>query len=242
MRQTAQQALVEPGDALRQYYSKLLQTLGPQGWWPAKTRLEVVLGAILTQNTSWQNAARALKRLRTEKLRTMASLRAASRARIEAAIRPAGFFRQKARTIKNFLAWLDRTCGGSLYTMFAMPETDVRDELLGISGLGPETVDAVLLYAGRKPFFVADSYTRRILSRHGLLPAKAGYAAAQEFLHRQLTRDEAMFNEFHALLVEVGKTHCKRQTPHCGSCPLEEFLPPSENAAERSENLFMQAV
>lgn len=242
MRGTAQRPEVEPGDALRQYYSKLLEGLGEQGWWPARTRLEVILGAILTQNTSWRNAARALTKLREQKLLNLTSLAAASRAKLESAVRPAGFFRQKARTIRNILAWLEKTCRGSLDAMFAIPAARLREELLRISGIGPETADAILLYAGRKPFFVADAYTRRILSRHGLVPETAGYAEVQEYLHRHLVHDEAMFNEFHALLVEVGKTHCKRQSPRCESCLLKEFLPAPEGAAERSANLIFEAV
>jgi len=110
--------------------------------------------------------------------------------------------------------------------MFARPGEELRAELLRLKGLGPETVDAILLYAGRQPFFVADAYSRRILTRHGLVPEGAGYAAAQEFVHRHLQRHPDVYNEFHALLVEVGKCYCKRQTPRCEVCPLERFLPP----------------
>src|SRR5579883_1626247 len=168
--------------SLIQYYQTLHDTLGPQGWWPARTRMEVIVGAILTQNTSWRNAARALRHLR-----------------------PAGFFRQKAATIWNFVNWLDRRHRGSLHSLFSTPSDVLRKELMKLKGLGDETVDAILLYAGRKPFFVADAYTRRILSRHGWLPANADYATAQEFIHRQLPGDAQLFNEFHALLVEIGK-------------------------------------
>jgi endonuclease-3 related protein len=128
-------------------------------------------------------------------------------------------------TIRNFLDWLTRTCDGSLATLFSRPAQEARRELLKIRGLGPETVDAILLYAGRRPFFVADAYTRRILARHGLVPAKAGYAAVQEFLHRHLPADQALFNEYHALLVEAGKRFCRRREPDCKACPLGAFLP-----------------
>jgi len=222
-------AAVEPGveaaETLRAYYVTLHQRLGPQGWWPARTRLEVILGAILTQNTAWTSAALALRRLRKAGLLNLARLQRASRSELEECIRPAGFYRQKALTIRNFLDWLRRACGGSLATLFAAPAEEARRELLKVRGLGPETVDSILLYAGRRAFFVADAYTRRILARHGLVPAKAGYSAVQEFLHRHLPADQVLFNEYHALLVEVGKHFCGRQKPDCEVCPLKAFLP-----------------
>jgi endonuclease-3 related protein len=216
---------VEAAETLRHYYQTLHQRLGPQGWWPARTRLEVILGAILAQNTAWTNAALAVRRLRKAGLLNLARLQRASRSELEDCLRPAGFYRQKALTIRNFLDWLTRACAGSLATLFALPAEEARRELLKIRGLGPETVDAILLYAGRHPFFVADAYARRILARHGLVPAKAGYSAVQQFLHRHLPPDQALFNQFHALLVEVGKRFCRRQQPDCGACPLKAFLP-----------------
>ncbi len=225
MQSSARTPLGGPSQTLKRYYAKLHNELGPQGWWPARTRLEVILGAILTQNTSWRNAALALKRLRKAGLLTLSGLRKARQAELKASIRPAGFFRQKAATIRNFLTWLSAACGGSLRSMFARPPASLRSELLKLRGLGPETVDAILLYAGMQPFFVADAYTQRILARHRLLPAKTNYSMTQQFLHDHLPAQPAMFNEFHALLVEVGKRYCKRNAPQCGGCPLEEFLP-----------------
>ena len=214
-----------PGTLLQQYYQRLIGELGPQGWWPARTRLEVILGAILVQNTTWQNADRALGRLRKAGLLRLSELRNATRAELQSHIRPAGFFRQKSLTVWNFLDWLGRTYHGSLGRLFSRPAAGLRQELLSLKGLGPETVDAILLYAGRQPFFVADAYTRRIMARHGLVPPTADYAAVQQFLHENLPADQALFNEFHALLVEVGKRYCKRQAPRCDQCPLQEFLP-----------------
>lgn len=216
---------LEAGKALRLYYARMLRELGPQGWWPGRTRLEVILGAILTQNTAWRNAALALQRLRRVRLLSLEKLRKASLNELESQIRPAGFFRQKARAIRNFLAWLDANHAGSLKALFATPAEKLRGNLLQLKGLGPETVDAILLYAGRQPFFVADAYTRRILARHEQVSSKASYAAVQQFLHQHLPADPALFNEYHALLVEVGKRHCKREAPRCDSCPLKEFLP-----------------
>jgi endonuclease-3 related protein len=215
----------EPGEALRRYYQALYQRFGAQRWWPARTRLEVILGAILTQNTAWRNAALALKELRKAGLLNLKRLQTVSRVELESFIRPAGFYRQKAASICNFLNWLRRTPGSSLRAVFARPPEELRRELLGVKGLGPETVDAILLYAGRRPLFVADAYTRRVLKRHGLIAPEASYAQTQEFLHQYLTRQHELFNEFHALLVEVGKRYCRREQPHCDDCPLREFLP-----------------
>jgi len=214
-----------PGLLLTRYYQRLLQELGPQRWWPARTRLEVILGAILVQNTNWQNAHQALVKLRKAGLLSLAKLRRTRRARLESYVRPAGFFRQKALTIEEFLNWLGRTYNGSLGALFARPAAELRKELLNLKGLGPETADAILLYAGRQPFFVADAYTRRIMARHELVSPTAGYATVQQFLHQHLPADQAFFNEFHALLVEVGKRYCKKQAPRCDQCPLGEFLP-----------------
>lgn len=219
---------VEPGAALRAFYAKMLSELGPQDWWPARSRLEIIVGAILAQNTAWQNAALALKRLRTSGLLSMGRLRKASLQEIETCVRPAGFFRQKARTIRNFLDWLESACRGSLGKMFGLPPEEARGLLLEIKGLGPETVDAILLYAGGHPFFVADSYTRRVMARHQMVHPEARYDDVQSFLHRHLPPEPELFNEYHALLVEVGKQYCKRPSPRCPDCPLEIFLGPNQ--------------
>lgn len=219
---------VEPGTALLQFFAKMLTELGPQNWWPARTRLEIILGAILVQNTAWQNAALALKQLRRNGLLNLGRLRTASLLELEGCVRSAGFYRQKAHTIQNFLAWLDNTCGSSLTAMFAIAPDELRHQLLRVRGLGPETVDAILLYAGQRPFFVADNYTRRILTRHEMVRRGADYGEVQKFLHHHLPADPDLFNEYHALLVQVGKQYCKRQAPECGDCPLEGFLEPHQ--------------
>lgn len=187
--------------------------------------MEVILGAILTQNTSWLNAARALRQLGKVGLLKIEPLGKVPTAELAMQIRAAGFYSQKAATIHNFLEWLDAAHAGSLARLFARPAEEVRHHLLGVKGIGPETADAILLYAGRKPAFVADAYTRRILARHDLLPPRASYAAARFFLHQHLPPDHALFNEFHALLVATGKRFCFRNSPHCDGCPLRPFLP-----------------
>lgn len=219
-----------PGAPLEDYFARLLERFGPQGWWPARTRMEVILGAILTQNTAWNNASLALSELRSRGLLRIGTLRHVPQQTLESAIRHAGFFRQKAAAIRAFICWLDSDYGGSLARLFAAPPERLRTELLDVKGLGPETADAILLYAGHKPWFVADAYTRRILSRHGWLAAGAAYHEAQALLHRALPRDYTLFSEFHALLVETGKKFCKRREAQCAGCPLREYLPGPEFA------------
>ena len=226
------QAGPEAGELLLRYYSALQQRFGPQHWWPARTRLEVILGAILTQNTTWYNATLALRNLRRAGLLRWQELRRVSLPALEACVRPSGFYRQKARTIWNFVAWLSRQHAGSLPKLFRQPQEELRRQLLALPGLGPETADAILLYAAQRPFFVADAYTRRVLVRHWLLPRAAGYSQAQQFLHAHLPRQAPLFNEFHALLVEVGKRYCQPRSPQCAGCPLEGFLPPGGTIAE----------
>ena len=241
MQRAAQPFGVEPGEVLETYYEELLRQFGPQGWWPARTRLEVILGAILTQNTTWQNAARAISRLRDAGLLSWSGLRSAPLSRLEMCVRPAGYFRQKTRTIRTFVEWLDAVHHGSLDALFCQPPDVARAQLLALRGMGPETVDAVLLYAGKLPFFVADAYTRRVLARHGLISHGDGYSAAQQFLHHYLPPNEALFNEFHALLVETGKRHCKRQAPSCKSCPLQPYLPAHGNSTRDLRRNFRRS-
>jgi endonuclease III related protein len=226
MQRIDQQPAAAPSETLRRFYLTLLESFGAQRWWPAKTRLEIILGAILTQNTTWQNATLALKNLRRAGLLSWRVLRRAPLGELELLVKPAGFYRQKAKTIHLFRDWLEHSFGGSLDRLFKMEPRHTRQELLTLKGIGPETADAILLYAGQQPFFVADAYTRRVLSRHQLLPATASYESAQQFLHQYLEADQVMYNEFHALLVEAAKRYCRRQVSHCEECPLRIFLPP----------------
>lgn len=212
---------------LEKYFQALHSRFGPQRWWPARTRMEMILGAILTQKTAWRNAALALRELRRAGLLGLDRLRKASIPQLATHIRSAGFFRQKARTIHNFLDWLDRRCEGSLHRLFSIPPGEARRGLLSVKGLGPETVDAILLYAGRQPYFVADAYTRRVLARHRLIPWETRYDGAQILIHSRIPSNYVLYNEYHALLVEVGKKYCVKSAPKCSGCPLEPFLPPS---------------
>jgi endonuclease-3 related protein len=229
MRLADEQGEVAPGGILRRFYVTLLESFGPQGWWPARTRWEVIWGAILTQNTTWRNATLALKNLRKGGLLAWRRLRQISLDELEPLIRPAGFCRQKAKTLRNFANWIEQAHGGSLDSLFSLGTARARAQLLALNGIGPETADAILLYSGRQPVFVADAYTRRVLSRHQLISPTADYHSAQRFLHQHLPPDEALFNEFHALLVEAAKRFCHRNVPHCEECPLGEFLPRQEH-------------
>jgi endonuclease-3 related protein len=225
MRMGSEQGEVARDEILRRFYTTLLESFGPQGWWPARTRWEVIWGAILTQNTTWRNATLALKNLRKVGLLTWRRLRQVSADELEPLIRPAGFYRQKARTLHSFAHWIEQAHGGSLDSLFAQGAAPARAQLLALRGIGPETADAILLYSGRQPVFVADAYTRRVLSRHQLLSPTADYESAQQFLHQALPPDQALFNEFHALLVEAAKRFCHRNVAHCEECPLGKFMP-----------------
>ena len=224
MRWVGEQGEAAPGEVLRRFYATLLESFGPQRWWPARTRWEVIWGAILTQNTTWRNATLALQNLRKAGLLTWRGMRQISLRELEMQIRPAGFYRQKARTLRHFVDWLEQAHGSSLDSLFSLGVERARAQLLAIKGIGPETADAILLYAGRQPVFVADAYTRRVLERHQLLPSDADYPVAQRFLHEHLPSDAALFNEFHALLVEAAKRFCHRNAAHCERCPLGKFL------------------
>ena len=171
---------------IRAYYDALYRAWGPQHWWPAQSRLEVVAGAYLTQNTSWTNVEMALANLRAARILSVRGIREAPVRQLEGLIRPAGYFRQKAERLKLFVDFLDRRYGGSLPRMFARPTRELRQELLVLNGIGPETADSILLFAGNHPVFVVDTYTRRILTRHEILPEKSGYEEIQELLEQSL--------------------------------------------------------
>jgi len=207
-------------ERLKEFYNSLYSHYGPQHWWPAESILECILGAILTQNTSWKNVEKALNLLKSNKLISIDELYTIPTHSLAKLIRSSGYFNQKANKIKNFINFAKLKYNGSLEEMFAEDAMRLRGKLLEIKGIGPETADSILLYAGRKPIFVVDAYTHRILSRHGLIPEVTSYDEIQELFMGVLPRDTNLFNEYHALLVKVGKEHCKRK-PICKGCPLE---------------------
>jgi endonuclease III related protein len=173
-------------EQLIDYYRALFRAWGRQQWWPARTRFEVIVGAFLTQNTAWTNVEIALRSMRAAGVLNLKGVRAVSRSKLETLIRSSGYFRQKARRLKIFVAFLDAHYGGSLNRMFAQPTQKLRDELLALNGVGPETADSILLYAGQRPVFVVDAYTRRILDRHGILPSSASYDEIRLLFQRAL--------------------------------------------------------
>jgi endonuclease III related protein len=173
-------------DAIRAYYHTLFSAWGHQHWWPAQSRFEVIVGAYLTQNTAWTNVEKALSNLRKARLLTIRGIRRTPQPRLEQLIRPAGYFRQKAQRLKTFVSFLDERHGGSLAKMFAQPTSELRDELLALNGVGPETADSILLYAGNHPVFVVDAYTRRILERHQIVSSAAGYDEIRQLFEQAL--------------------------------------------------------
>lgn len=206
-------------------YEALFRHFGPQHWWPGRTPFEVCVGAILTQNTAWTNVEKAIARLRAARALTPRALHALPAAALADLIRPAGYFNVKARRLQAFTGLLHTRHGGSLRRLFARPAPELRAELLATSGIGPETADSIILYAANQPVFVIDAYTRRLLARHGWLDARAGYHEAQALFTAQLPPDRARYNEYHALIVALGKHHC-RPRPRCATCPLRRWLPP----------------
>jgi endonuclease III related protein len=244
------------GNEILGYYRAMFRRFGPQHWWPAQSRLEVILGAYLTQNTNWSNVERAMANLRSARVASVKGIREISLSRLQQLIRPSGYFREKGKKLKAFIRYLDRRYSGSLDRMFAQPTDKLRAELLALNGVGPETADSILLYGGNHPVFVVDAYTRRILGRHGILSANTKYeeirAAIEEAV--EAAQDGALtvdapgkdprhpvsrmsrgsrselaqhYNELHALIVRVGNQFC-RSTAKCEECPLRMFLPPSD--------------
>lgn len=207
---------------LRDIYAKLLKSFGPQSWWPADSAFEVMVGAILTQNTSWQNVARAIANLKAGRCLTFKRLAAVPEKDLARLIRPAGYFNVKARRLKNFLAYLVKNYRGNLRAMARRNTAGLRQELLSVNGIGEETADSILLYAFNKPVFVVDAYTKRIFSRHGFIKEGADYAAVQRLFMEWLRHEPQVFNEYHALLVRLGKEFCKKRNERCGECPIRE--------------------
>jgi len=247
------------------YYHAMLRRWGPQNWWPAQSRFEVIVGAYLTQNTNWLNVEKAMVNMRKARALSPKAMRAMPLERLQELIRPSGYYRQKAIKLKVFMEYLDEKYKGSLDRMFAQPTARLRDELLALNGVGPETADSILLYAGNHPVFVVDAYTRRILERHGLITQTTRYEeirAMMELAVNSAAPDELAiagahseprhapsrmsrtartelaqhYNELHALIVRVGNQLC-RSVALCSSCPLQPFLTsPVEQQTSKAKN------
>jgi endonuclease-3 related protein len=200
-------------------YNTLYQAFGPRDWWPGDSPFEVAVGAILTQNTAWRNVEKAIGNLKTSGLLSPHTLQHLPAGDLAALIRPAGYYNIKARRLKHFVNFLYTETGGDLEGLLAEDLDTLRDKLLSINGIGPETADSILLYAGNHATFVVDAYTKRILSRHGLLPEEVSYDEVRSFFMDCLEPDAAMFNEYHALLVCLGHSFCLKRNPKCSACP-----------------------
>ena len=222
---SARGAVLASPAALPKYYDALFAAHAPQHWWPGRTAFEIIVGAILTQNTSWNNVEIAIRNLRRERLLTPRLIEEVSFARLARLIRSSGYFRQKAKKLKCFVRFLRSEYGGSLARMFRTPTAALREELLSVHGIGPETADSILLYAGKHPVFVVDAYTRRLLERHKLGEPSQSYEEIRQLFERNVPGDAPLYNEFHALIVRTGKEYCRTRNPRCSECPLHSFLP-----------------
>jgi endonuclease III related protein len=209
---------------LHDVFQKLYDSLGPQDWWPGDTSFEVCVGAILTQNTNWGNVEKAIHNLKKRDVLAPHKLYNLSHEELASLIKPAGYFNIKAKRLRAFLEYLVIHYDGDLDKMLEKSLTSLREELLGVKGIGPETADSILLYAGNKPIFVVDTYTRRIFVRHGWIGEDFDYMAIQDHCMSALPEDVPLFNEFHALIVMIGKNYCKPK-PRCDNCPLKCYLP-----------------
>ncbi|MCX7926632.1 MAG: endonuclease III domain-containing protein [Candidatus Omnitrophica bacterium] len=207
---------------LKKIYEKLFEHFGPQHWWPAESAFEVMVGAILTQNTSWNNVERAIKNLKKEKLLSPQKLYSLSVAKLGLHIRSCGYYNIKAERLRNFLSFFLKKYKGSIKRMAKQKLAILRKELLSIKGIGKETADSILLYALNKPIFVVDAYTKRIFSRHNLISEDATYDEVQKLCMDWLPTDTSLFNEFHALLVKLAKEYCLKSKPRCQRCPLKK--------------------
>ncbi len=224
-----------PAGRLRVMYERLLETYGPQQWWPAKTPIEVIVGAYLTQNTAWTSVERSLRNLEAHHLLCIDGLRCVSEEELRGHIRPSGYMIRKAAAIKAFITFLDDYYQGSLENLAAESPEIVRSRLLGLPGVGPETADAIMLYGLEQPAMVVDEYLRRVVTRHAMLPVSSKYAEFQYLALAAFQKDSPVtlgrhYNEFHAVIVQVGKRHCRR-TAKCESCPLSFDLPESSVSA-----------
>jgi len=204
-------------------YNRLLSHFGPQGWWPGETEFEIMIGAILTQNTSWRNVEKAISALKRNNLLNPEALSRISVNELSTLIHSSGFFRIKAERLSCFVKYLMERYKGDVGRMRKMDTDTLRKELLKVKGIGPETADSILLYALNRPVFVVDSYTRRVFSRHNYFYKRERYEKIQEFFIKNLPKDPRIYNEYHALIVRLGKTYCRKR-PLCKECPLNEYL------------------
>ncbi len=205
-------------------YKILLDAFGPQDWWPARSRFEVVVGAVLTQNTNWSNVCKAIENLEREGLLSFEKMVSVSIEELAYHIRPSGYYNIKAKRLHNLLDMVQENYEGEFDLLFAEDIETARESLISVKGIGPETADSIMLYAGKYPVFVVDAYTHRILVRHNLIDEEADYYTIQQEFVDQLPQETELFNEYHALLVQTGKQYCKKKNPLCNRCPLNRLF------------------
>jgi len=210
---------------LSDVFRRLFEAFGPQHWWPGQSPFEVMVGAVLTQSTNWRNVERAIANLREADLLEPYALYKVRVEELEELIRPAGYYRIKARRLRSLVEFIVERYAGSLEAMFQTNLVELRQQLLSVHGIGPETADSILLYAGNLPSFVVDAYTHRIFARHGWTDFNADYHQIQDYVQSSFPQDVSQYNEFHALLVQLGKDYCRKTNPKCSECPLRELLP-----------------
>ena len=209
---------------LQAVFDVLHAAWGPQHWWPADTPWEMMVGAVLAQNTAWVNAEKAINQLKKAGAMNFHAMHEAGPAQVESWIRPSGTFRVKTRRLFALMELIRCDFGGDLDRFLRLPKASMRERLLQVGGIGPETADCIVLYAGGHPAFVIDAYTRRILSRHAWIKGGEPYGELARLFESNIQPEALIYAEYHALLVRVGKNHCRSQ-PACASCPLNSFLP-----------------
>jgi endonuclease-3 related protein len=214
------------GRELMEMFDLMFDHFGPQKWWPADTALEMIVGAVLTQNTSWRNVEKAIANLKDKGFLSVRGLHALNAEDLAEEIRPAGYFNVKAKRLKHLIGFIVERYDADLSTLLAEETDRLREGLISVKGIGPETADSIVLYAADRPVFVVDAYTFRILFRHGMVDESAGYQNLQSLFMDHLPDDARLFNEFHALIVQTAKEYCRR-TPRCRGCPLETWGPTS---------------
>lgn len=206
-------------EILMMIYNRLFKTYGPRHWWPGETCFEIMVGAILTQNTSWKNVEKAIQNLKQKGVLSLEGIHHLKKSQLANLVKSSGYYRIKAERLKSFVHFILNEYG-ELKRMKGMPTEELRKRLLQVKGIGPETADSILLYGLNRPIFVVDAYTRRIFSRHRMISEKASYDAIQKFFMDHLPHDEKLFNEYHALIVHLGKNLCKK-IPRCDQCVLK---------------------
>jgi endonuclease-3 related protein len=205
---------------LEYIFKRLYSVFGAQHWWPADSVFEIMVGTILTQNTNWSNVQKAISTLKEKRLLTALKLYQLPQRQLASLIKSAGYYNVKAARLKSFLEFFFERYAAKIKLMGEQDPGALRRQLLTVKGIGPETADSILLYALNKPVFVVDTYTKRILSRHGLIKAEVDYSQLQDIFMRNLKNDVQLFGEYHALLVKLGKDYCRKQKPKCEICPL----------------------